>query len=155
MKDVLISKCWFQYICPLPTLLFLSILYFIVCIYMKEISIVDVSQGRSGADGARGMPGETGSKVRLFITRLAAHHFNLWDCCYRANLGCLGRSALVAQGDRGFDGLPGLPGEKGHRVSLDSTFQKWICFCFCPIVVKCFTCKWITGKRMNYLFPLC
>lgn len=23
----------------------------------------------------------------------------------------------VAQGDRGFDGLPGLPGDKGHRVS--------------------------------------
>lgn len=57
-------------------------LYFMLYIYIKVTYLLpDVSQGRSGADGARGMPGETGSKVRVFISAPAPHHFEPWDDC--------------------------------------------------------------------------
>lgn len=66
------------------------------------------SQGRPGADGARGLPGDTGPKVGPGPGLEG---------------GTVGgrepRSAgFLCQGDRGFDGLPGLPGEKGQRVSV-------------------------------------
>ncbi len=73
-----------------------------------------VLQGRNGADGARGMPGEAGPKVK----HTAGYPLNQWVC-----RGCVWKEIdranhlFLFQGDRGFDGLPGLPGEKGHRVS--------------------------------------
>lgn len=67
-------------------------------------------QGRSGADGARGLPGDTGPKVGDGAGTEACGNARVKDsrpsCC------------LFVQGDRGFDGLPGLPGEKGQRVSV-------------------------------------
>lgn len=66
-----------------------------------------VFQGRNGADGARGIPGEAGPKVQRSLgSPVNVYAFVTWTD---------GTNGL--QGDRGFDGLPGLPGEKGHRVS--------------------------------------
>lgn len=67
-------------------------------------------QGRSGADGARGLPGDTGPKVGDTIK------IGAWGDCQVEDSGF--RWCLFVQGDRGFDGLPGLPGEKGQRVSV-------------------------------------
>lgn len=97
----------------------------------------NVSKGRAGADGSRGMPGESGSKVchhptfHVHVTKYRweiVHYFhkallraycNPWwyfmcgDVAWSGDILC----CVSVQGDRGFDGLPGLPGEKGHRVS--------------------------------------
>ena len=78
-------------------------------------------QGRNGADGARGMPGEAGGKVNT--GDLFSHNPQVFAhgaiCDLRQEVQLPSTCVflyLLSQGDRGFDGLPGLPGEKGHRV---------------------------------------
>lgn len=126
-----------------------------VFIYMSNCFSATVSQGRAGADGARGMPGEPGSKVPhaithpfMFITHVTTYeeiaycfHKALlrancspwWLCCVVVLLCGDILCCVSAQGDRGFDGLPGLPGEKGHRVST-AQFVKIMCWSICIIL---------------------
>lgn len=68
-------------------------------------------QGRAGADGARGMPGQTGTKVLKTSSSCIRNDIFITLVVEALNF------LFVFQGDRGFDGLAGLPGEKGHRVS--------------------------------------
>lgn len=79
-----------------------------VCTRYDPAWYLRILQGRNGADGARGIPGEAGPKVEPF-----SQFFDVYMFVARND-----RASYLFQGDRGFDGLPGLPGDKGHRVSL-------------------------------------
>ncbi len=82
-------------------------------------SLIFLWQGRAGADGARGMPGESGSKVQEYSQ---PHICDMLYSTYKYIVWMFLPSSF-SQGDRGFDGLPGLPGEKGHRVSMNTYNQ--------------------------------
>lgn len=84
-------------------------------------------QGRAGADGARGMPGESGPKVMFSSSEAPPLNLERTFCLnqvlvdpkklQKTTTEVILTHVCVSQGDRGFDGLPGLPGDKGHRVS--------------------------------------